>query len=810
MAINANLGDLDDLDVTTRLPSDGDVLTYDGNNSKWVPKVPSILNTAKYSNSYVLELNRWNIKNDGTDSIATTKGINDALVWAKSQSYNHIVLPSGTYKLKIDPTSFSCITMQSGMHFEMAEGCILQLEANSSPWYRVFELKGVKNVKVSGGKIIGDKKEHIYELGVKFVRGGVNADGSLNNNSNFIRSEIIDRYNNPGLLRTFRLWSIPGVTATNYSFYQYKDTVTSNTLVGFRNNGGFAPAAPTGRGWFAPIEDANKMVFVIDISSSPLSDSQIDQIDAKVDNQSYTHEWGQGIEIAGSNQIEIENVEISDCTGDAISTGWLEYKLNPDDYTQEQMGSHIYIHRCNIHHCRRQGITLGASNDTYVFDNEIHHIGKADDGVTSDFRNGTAPMFGIDIESLVGQSNIPYKFPYYNRDGFEVNFRLYIINNHIYNNERGHFVNVDGNYVIVQENTFEGYNIGNVSSYDKTMGIKYLNNTLINCSLIVKGDHFVNGATFTNGSCRMQDVEGAMVQNIQIKEGAFSASSVYGYFGTPTVNVSNGTFTFNKPHDMGNTAKICFEQWIGRVPAGIDVNKLYYVVNRTNTSFQVSETEGGPPVVITDGGEPGFNISRYNYGRCYVSNILVERDWRPNTSVEEGFTLLLTGGIAKNITVKNYEVNIKPPANYSGRPITVEGLTLIEGAANIECCNISNGKFLKAKAKRMGGDIVFGSNNINYTRRINVQHCLFENVEVIFEGNVLMTDSIFIKSSIGKSASSPESSTLLTSYLETSRINLHWLTKSNHMTIAKCLFNNVTTNSGTGVRMIENTDITIP
>ncbi|EJR53259.1 hypothetical protein IIM_02623 [Bacillus cereus VD107] len=809
MAIKANLDDLDNVDLKTNPPSNNDVLTYDGVKSKWISKKNTFLTTEIPSNLYVIELNRWNIKNDGTDSLSTTRGLNDALVWAKSKGYNHIVLPDGTYKLRMDSTSFSCIVMQNDMHFEMTDGCKLELETNSSPWYRVFEVKGLKNVKITGGRIIGDKKTHIYELGIKFVRGGVNADGSLNDNPNFIRSEIVDRYKNPGLLKVFRLWSISGISSKGYSFYQYKDTVSSNTLVGSRTNGQFAPAAPTGRGWFAAIEECNKMIFVIDITSSALTDTQITQINAKVDSQNYSHEWGQGIEIAGTRNAEINNVDISDCTGDGISTGWLQYRLNPEEYTQEDMGANIYIHSCNIHHCRRQGITLGASNDTYIFDNSIHHIGKSDDGVTSDFRNGIAPMFGIDIESMAGESNIPYKFPYYNRDGLELNCRLYIFRNHIYQNERGHLVNVDGNYVIVENNIFEGYNIGEVSSYPKTMGVKYLNNTFLNCSLTVKGDHFVNGATFTKGNCKMIDVEGAFIQNVQIKDGRFMGSSVYGYFGTPTVNVTTGTFTFSKPHEMGNTAKICFEQWIGRVPTGIDVNKMYYVVNRTDTSFQVSETEEGTPVVIKDEGESGFNISRYNYGRCYVSNVLVEKDWRIDTSVDVGFTLLLTGGVVKNITIKNYDVDIKPPANYAGRPIVVEGITVIEGAVNVECCDISNGKFMKAKSKRMGGDINVGSNDIKYTRRINADNCLFENVDVNFEGDVVMTNSTFVKSNIDKSSSSPKSSVLLTSYFENSNINLYWLTKPNHMTIAKCIFNNVKISTRNGVRMIENTDITI-
>jgi hypothetical protein len=806
MAIKANLGDLDDLDLTTNLPIGNDVLTYDSIQSKWVPKTPVFPNAENNSNSYVIELGRWNIKNDGTDSLVTTKGINDALFWAKTQGYSHIVLPEGIYKLRIDPTSFSCIIMQSGMHFEMANGCTLELEPNSSPRYRVFEVKGVKNAKISGGKIIGDKKKHVYELGIKFVRGGVNADGSLNNNANFIRSEVIDRYKNPGLLRTFRLWSIPNINASTYSFYQYKDTVSSNTLVGFRNNGGVAPAAPTGRGWFAPIEDANKMVFMIDMTSSPLSDSQIEQINAKVDSQSYTHEWGQGIEIAGSNHIEIANVEISDCTGDAISTGWLEHKLNPVDYTQEDMGSNIYIHRCNLHHCRRQGISLTGSNDTYIFDNKIHHIGKADDGVTVD---GTAPMFGIDIESMWSQSNIPTWRPELNQQGLELNTRIYIYNNHIYNNARGHFVNADGINVVVESNTFEGYNVGGISSYSNNWYVKYLNNTFIGCELWVEGDNFVNGAVCNNANIKLFDVKGAVIKNCHIKNGLFYGSSVYGYFGTPSVDVATGTFTYNAAHGMGNGAKICFEQWVGKVPTGININKLYYTVNVTSTSFQVAETLDGTPVAISDAGVGGFNISRYDYGRCYISNITLERDWRKDTSLESNFQVILTGGVIKNITVKNYDVSIRPIANYAGRPITVEGLTLIEGTAWLECCNISNGKFMKAKAKRIGGDITFGSTDVKYTRRINAAHCLFQNVDVNFEGNVVMTDSTFIKSGIGKSGGGSGFSTLLTSYLEDSKINLYWLTKPNHMTIAKCIFNNVTTTAGAGVRTIENTDITI-
>ena len=47
------------------------------------------------SGTYVLELERWNVKNDGTDADNTSKGINNALLWASQQGFIEVVLPRG-------------------------------------------------------------------------------------------------------------------------------------------------------------------------------------------------------------------------------------------------------------------------------------------------------------------------------------------------------------------------------------------------------------------------------------------------------------------------------------------------------------------------------------------------------------------------------------------------------------------------------------------------------------------------------------------------------------------------------------------
>lgn len=802
--VNAVLGDLDDVNVGVKVPADQDVLSFDGSLQQWVPKAPAADGGSEgLSAMYVIELSRWNIRDDGEEPQATTQGINDAILWAAAQGIRHVVLPSGTYKLRMHPETLACIVMQSGIHFEMENGCVLELEANSSPWYSIIQLKGIRNAKVSGGVIVGDKKAHMYEIALEFERGGVNADGTLNNDRNYIRTKVIDRYEHPGLLRTFRLWNLPGVTASGYSFYQYKDTVSSASLVGYRTNGQFAPSAPTGRGWFAPIEAANKMIFTIDISKYPLTDNQISRLTGKVDNQSYTHEWGHGIDMTGSNDIEIAGIDISNCTGDAISSGWLQYRLNPEEYTQEEMGNRLFIHDCNLHHCRRQGISITSTNDVWVHRNHIHDIGKADDGVTVD---GTSPMFGIDIESMWSESNIPTWRPELDREGLELNTRIHIFENYIYNNARGHFVNADGIQVVVENNLFEGYNVGGISSYQNNWYVKYINNTMIGCELVVKGDNVVHGAVCRNGNVKLQDVRGAVVQNVHIQNGMLYGSSVYGYFGTPSVDVAASRFTYAAPHGMGNGAKVSFEAWTGKLPGGISPDKLYYTVQVTSTGFQVSETLNGSPVPLQNAGQPGFNISRFDYGRCYISDVVIEREWRGDNTLTPNLQLLLTGGVVKNVTVKNYDVSIRTPANYAGRPIVIEGLTVIEGAVNVEGCYMSGSKFMRIKTSRLGGDITLGSNSAAYTRNITAEHCLFQNVGVNFDGNVLCNHSTFYNSTIQKTDNNAKS-VIAHGYLENSRIALHWITKPKSVTFVRNVYKDVAIDANANTVMVDNVDI---
>ena len=113
-----------------------------------------------------------------------------------------------------------------------------------------------------------------------------------------------------------------------------------------------------------------------------------------------THEFGYGIQLRSSLTSgetpsdtlkcggKIENCNIYDFTGDGIVT---KNGLSP---------AIITVQNCEIHHCRRQGISI-LDSDTVIVDNcHIHHIG------TFDGINGTKPMSGIDIEPLSGTKTV--------------------------------------------------------------------------------------------------------------------------------------------------------------------------------------------------------------------------------------------------------------------------------------------------------------------------------------------------------------------------------------------------------------------
>ena len=92
-----------------------------------------------------------------------------------------------------------------------------------------------------------------------------------------------------------------------------------------------------------------------------------------------TGEWGMDIYIGGSQNILIDNVELSKAWGDGIYIG------DTPDYDGVYC-KNVKVENCSIHDCRRQGISIVWAEDVQVSNNVIRDIA------------GTNPQSCIDIE----------------------------------------------------------------------------------------------------------------------------------------------------------------------------------------------------------------------------------------------------------------------------------------------------------------------------------------------------------------------------------------------------------------------------
>lgn len=229
---------------------------------------------------------------------------------------------------------------------------------------------------------------------------------------------------------------------------------------------------------------------------------------------SNTHEWGYGIYFNQTILGEAFNMDISDMPGDAI-------------VNKSTVGT-LTITECDLHHCRRQGISILDSDITNISNTNIHHIG------TFDNITGTAPMTGIDIEpasgselanrvtlnkvkiidtssyGIINSSQTTKKLEIINSDIANIN-----INNMEATNSILRFINISNwkvlNNVYVKNSTILlEENAGNLS----IAGISTIDNCIFENTISEKSSkiEFCNTATITNTT--FKNIIGTAPENI--------------------------------------------------------------------------------------------------------------------------------------------------------------------------------------------------------------------------------------------------------------------------------------------------------
>lgn len=111
-------------------------------------------------------------------------------------------------------------------------------------------------------------------------------------------------------------------------------------------------------------------------------------------------EWGHGINILGSENVSIQNFNISNCWGDGIYIGKQKNKYSKN----------VSLERGIVYNNRRNGISITSID------------GLSMKKVTSAFNRGTNPQFGIDFEANDSRDEMNNIFmediiTYYNKNG---------------------------------------------------------------------------------------------------------------------------------------------------------------------------------------------------------------------------------------------------------------------------------------------------------------------------------------------------------------------------------------------------------
>lgn len=205
---------------------------------------------------------------------------------------------------------------------------------------------------------------------------------------------------------------------------------------------------------------------------------------------SNSHEYGFGVTILGSKNIQIMNLDISKFIGDGIFIRGISTGNGNID-----MSENIEINGCNIYENCRQGISILCAEYVQICNNEIHNI------------EGTSPQTGIDLESASTIERID---------------NIKIFNNKFYNFKKNVAIvlhkNIDSTEIF--NNEIEGI----IAVYDSRNYSQIYNNTINNGLILVRYPISVGERC---------------VKKLQIENNILNNSSIYVNKGIEYVIVNN-------------------------------------------------------------------------------------------------------------------------------------------------------------------------------------------------------------------------------------------------------------------------------
>ena len=595
-----SISNITDIDTTTVSPKEGDYLKYQ--NGKWRPNViTSTPSSNNNSTSYLLELDRWNVNNDGTNAENTTTGINEALIWASEQDYKEVVLPTGTYLIdendSIRPRSFMTLNLN---------GSTLKVRDNGLIKYAIIKFEENQQYsRVTNGKVEGDKDNHDYttipsthEFGYGISVGyDTPLEGS---NVRFITLDNLEVFNCTGDAITIASVNGTFKTIKGDDFELGGINVNDGTLtnqtnrIRYKLNISMQESAIKKYGYFGLyggsygglgygiITDIYDVVFYKNNGSFLSSKSDINFFDEV--------EVPSGADYA---KVVLHQEQVPSTDGSTISIRVPQFPIN------------VSIEKCNLHHCRRLGVSLTGGKHIIIKECNIHHI------------KGTNPQSGIDIE-----------------DARDLNQYIYIDRNNFYDNYHHDIICVSGRHISITQNRLSsplviqaGADRSIVSNNFFKAGVTlrgdtvFSNNQLYNSSILLTGSSsmFVSDCLLFNSTLTLSNTS---PYSVNIKDCKILTNQD---FFTSSVNPGAVISLNESPQIISNCSIEGFGlETLIYVPNGIQSGWIFENVIFKDTRHPKNIITRLPPGVYT-------NCRFINTGRLTIGTGTINESYNFNT-----------------------------------------------------------------------------------------------------------------------------------------------------------------------------------
>lgn len=236
------------------------------------------------------------------------------------------------------------------------------------------------------------------------------------------------------------------------------------------------------------------------------------------------HDEGHGICAWTSvERVLIEDIEMHELTGDGVLI--VGRRGNEEEGTEDIPSTHVTIRNNNIHHNRRQGVSVVGGHNVVIENNHIHHI------------EGTSPQFGVDVEGA-GRSD---------RD-------ILIFQNNFHHNAGGDVVTSSGRNLWIEENTMTQCQVNEDGVYDPTLACDLerqvdgpiiiwketdnviLNNTIRMSMRTVNGFWGILGYTGRDGAVRENPIGNYIAGNTMHDCGIHMAHNMRYFVSNNTLN----------------------------------------------------------------------------------------------------------------------------------------------------------------------------------------------------------------------------------------------------------------------------------